>query len=379
MMLKHIIRTVRARWGEALIAVGTAVLCLGLLTALQSTIRKQYEELDRVYEETRISCTVSNAKGTSTENLNIPSGYLDFFDEKGLLYDDVTDFRCCAQASFLVRPEDTAMEERIYLYLINTPSAVARFEVAPITYLDGCDAGMYDGEETVGVISSSLLPYVSDGGQMTLCLPPKCEDSVTFRVIGTCESETPVLYLSLDAGRELFGRNERDFHISNISFTVADNRRLNETKMALSDYFVPANRYHTSSARFGLIMDDAVLIDAVTVVERSIALFRLFRTVMFLLSMGICLLVIFLLIRRRRPELAVMHSLGRGKGSLVLQLLVEYTLYYAVGALPMIFLGYGGARVSLIGALGAWWMIGLLISAVAVSSGDVMKILKGKE
>ena len=149
--------------------------------------------------------------------------------------------------------------------------------------------------------------------------------------------------------------------------------------MALSDYFVPANRYHTSSARFGLIMDDAVLIDAVTVVERSIALFRLFRTVMFLLSMGICLLVIFLLIRRRRPELAVMHSLGRGKGSLVLQLLVEYTLYYAVGALPMIFLGYGGARVSLIGALGAWWMIGLLISAVAVSSGDVMKILKGKE
>lgn len=271
------------------------------------------------------------------------------------------------------------MEERIYLYLINTPSAVAWFEVAPITYLDGYDAGMYDGEEAVGVISSSLLPYVSDGGQMTLCLPPKCEDGVTFRVIGTCESETPVLYLSLDAGRELYDRNERSFTLSNISFAIADNRRLNETKMALSDYFVPANRYHTSSARFGLIMDDAVLIDAVTVIERSIALFRLFRTVLFLLSMGVCLLVIFLLIRRRRPELAVMHSLGCGKGRLVLQLLAEYMLYYTVGAFPMILLGHDGARNALIGALGAWWMIGLLISAVAISSGDVMKILKGKE
>ena len=62
-----------------------------------------------------------------------------------------------------------------------------------------------------------------------------------------------------------------------------------------------------------------------------------------------------------------------------LQLLTEYMLYYIVGALPMILLGYGGARIAQIGTLGAWWMIALIISAVAISSGDVMKILKGKE
>ena len=377
-LLKMIIRSIRGRFVEGLIAVATVAMLSMLLVGFQTTLSAQYAELDRIYEETIVSCTVSNIKGTATDNLNIPSGYLDFFMPGGMLFDDVKDFRCSAQASFLVRPGDIALEERIYLYLINTPDAVSAFQRFPVSYLAGCSKDVYDGDEPVGIISSLLLPEVSEDGTMTLCLPPQCKDGVTFRVVGTCESEMPVLYLSLDAGKALYERNAREFTLSSMSFTVADNRRLNETKIALSNYFMPANRYNTANARLGLIMDDAALIEAVAVTERSIALLHLFQAVLCLLAGGICFLVCLLLIGRRRAELAVMRSLGCGRGGILMQTMLEYAIYLGVGLLPAFIAGQSGAVV-LCGLFALWWLLVVLVSAFSLTSGDIMRILKGKE
>ena len=377
-LLKMIARSIRGRFVEGLIAIGTVAMLSMLLVGFQATLSKQYAELDRIYEETVVNCTVSNIKGTATDNLNIPSGYLDFFMPGGMLFDDVKDFRCSAQASFLVRPGDIALEERIYLYLINTPDAVSAFQRFPVSYLAGCSKDLYDGDEPVGIISSSLLPEVSEDGTMTLCLPPQCKDGVTFRVVGTCESEMPVLYLSVDAGKALYERNAREFTLSTMSFTVADNRRLNETKTALSNYFMPANRYNTANARLGLIMDDATLIEAVAVTERRIALLRLFQAVLCLLAGGICFLVCLLLIGRRRAELAVMRSLGCGRGSIWIQIMLEYALYFCLGMLPAILLGQGGTT-GLLSLFALWWMLVVFVSVFSLTSGDIMRILKGKE
>lgn len=377
-LLKMIIRSIRGRFVEGLIAIATVAMLSMLLVGFQTTLSAQYAELDRIYEETTVNCTVSNVKGTSTDDLNIPASYLDFFMPGGMLFDDVKDFRCSAQASFLVHPEDTALENRIYLYLINTPEAVSAFQHSPVTYLAGYSKDVYEDEEPVGIISSQLLPDVAEDGTMTLCLPPQCTDGVTFRVVGTCESEMPVLYLSLDAGKALYERNARTFTLSTMSFSVADNRRLNETKMALSNYFMPANRYNSANARRGLIMDDAALIEAVAVTERSIALLHLFQAVLCLLAGGICFLVCLLLIGRRRAELAVMRSLGCGRGSILIQTTVEYAIYLGVGLLPAFIAGQSGAVV-LCGLFALWWLLVVLVSAFSLTSGDIMRILKGKE
>ena len=381
MMLKYLRRSFRSRMGEALIAVLTVVLCLTLLLLLDRILADQQRELDSVYDNTKIVCTVSDPTGFSVDGLSVPSVYLDFFTEGGSLFDDVTDVRCYALASFLLLNE----EDRIPFYMMNTPEAVPLFDSLSVTYTEGYGPADFEGEEAIAIISDSLLPYVGEDGMMTLYLPPRMEDSITFRVVGTCALDSKTVYISLKSGWDLMARNNRSFFVRGMSFTVIDNRRLNEIKTSLSNYFIPANRFNSGKARWGLIMDDASFVDSVMVVERSIALFRLFQTVLFLLAAGVCFLVSFLLIRRRRAELAVMRSLGCGGRQIYGQLLMEYALCFALGVLlSLTALRLGGfvsegISWSTVGMLLICWMVSTAVSTAIVTSGDVMKILKGKE
>lgn len=381
MLLKYIRRTFRSRVGEAAIAVLTVGLCLLLMLLLDRILIDQKTELEGVYDNTKIVCTVSNPSGSAVDGLSLPSTYLDFVTEGGSLYDDVTDMRCYALAAFLL----LNAEDRVPFYMMNTPEALPVFESLSVQYAEGYGPDDFDGEEAIAIISDSLLPYVGEDGMMTLYLPPRMDDSITFRVVGTCTLDTKAVYLSLKPGWDLMARNNRSFSVRAMSFTIADNRRLNDIKMSLSNYFIPANRFNQGTARYGLIMDDASFVDSVMVVERSIALFRLFQTVLFLLSAGVCFLVSFLLIRRRRAELAVMRSLGCRGRQIYGQLLWEYAICFVLGAM----LSCGVLRVSgmtlgnaawlPIGALFVCWTVSVAVSVAVVTSGDIMKILKGKE
>ena len=132
-------------------------------------------------------------------------------------------------------------------------------------------------------------------------------------------------------------------------------------------------------------MDDAAFVDTVMVLERSIALFVLFRTVLWVLSLCVCFLVLFLLIRRRRTELAVMYSMGCSSVLLYGQVLCEMAICFALGASAALFAAsavtvpVGGEAVRVVGILFGGCLIGTACSVTAVTSGDIMKILKGKE
>ena len=129
-------------------------------------------------------------------------------------------------------------------------------------------------------------------------------------------------------------------------------------------------------------MDDAAFVDTVMVLERSIALFVLFRAVLWVLSMCVCALVIFLLIRRRRQELAIMRSMGCSTFLLYGQVLCEITVCAILGAI----LALAAASKLPVGEI---WnvtvvlLVGCLLAAAgsitAVICGNIMRILKGKE
>ncbi|MBQ7322223.1 MAG: hypothetical protein IJW99_09010 [Clostridia bacterium] len=380
MILKYILRSLRSRLWEALSLAATVFLCLVLLLAIHSTIAQRQAELDGVYQNTEIACVVTDATGSTRNGLSIPAEYLSLFREGGALYDHVKGLVCHATASFLLLGE-----ERIPLHLLNTPDAVPLFAETPITYLDGYGDADLVGEDAVAIISENLMPYIAADGSLTLSLPPRGERSIVVRVIGAYSSDTSAIYLSLDAGRKLLEGSVNKVTPSALSFCVADNRKLNETKMALGEYFIAADPINQGSSRFGLWMDDASFVDTVMVLERSIALFVLFRTVLWVLALCVCFLVIFLLIRRRRTELAVMYSMGCSSVLLYGQVLCEVAICFAIGALVALFaaaaakVSVGGEAVRVVGILLGGCLIGGVGSVTAVTSGDIMKILKGKE
>ena len=380
MIFKYAFRSLRSRIWEALAFAATVFLCLVLLLAIHGVIAQRQAELDGVYQNTEIGCVVTDATGGTRSGLSIPAEYLGLFREGGALYEHVTGLACHATASFLLLGE-----ERVPLNLLNTLDAVALFAENPVTYVDGYgDADLF-GREAVAIIPEGLLSHVAADGSLTLSFPPRGESSLTVRVIGTYPSDTAAVYLPLEAGQGLLEGSVNQITLRALSFCVADNRTLSETKKALGKYFIAADPIHQGSSRFGLWMDDATFIDTVMVLERSIALLALFRTVLWVLSSGVCLLVIFLLLRRRRHELAMMRSMGCGPLLLYGQVLCEMTVCFVFGA----------GIASLVAASAAILPVGKMIRVVAIlcggcltaaagsvitlTSGDMMKILKGKE
>ncbi len=380
MIFKYVLRSLRSRLWEALALGATVFLCLSLLLAIHSMIAQRQTELDGVYQNAEIACVVTDATGSTQNGLSIPAEYLSLFREGGALHDHIKGLACHATASFLLLGE-----ERVPLNLLNTPEAVPLLEENPITYFDGYGDADLVGEAAVAIISENLMPHMAADGSLILSFPPRGESSMTVRVIGTYPSDTSAVYLPLDAGQRLLEGSVNKVTLSALSFRVADNRKLNETKMALGEFFIAADSINQGSSRFGLWMDDAAFVDTVMVLERSIALFVLFRTVLWILSLCVCSLVIFLIIRRRRIELAVMRSMGCNTVFLYGQILLEMSLCFAVGALAASLVAlaaamlHGGETVNVIGLLLSGCMLGTAGSVTAVTSGDIMKILKGKE
>lgn len=283
MIFKYVLRSLRSRLWEALSLAATVFLCLALLLAIHGMIAQRQAELFGVYQNTEIACVVTDATGSTRNGLSIPSEYLSLFHEGGALHDHVKEIACHATASFLLLGE-----ERIPLNLLNTPDAVPLFDETPVTYFGGYGDADLVGEDVVAIIPENLTSYVTTDGMLTLSFPSRGESSMTVRVIGTYSSDVSAIYLSLDAGQKLLEGSVNKVTLSTLSFRVADNRKLNETKMALGEYFVAADPINQGSSRFGLWMDDAAFVDTVMVLERSIALFVLFRTVLWVLSLCVC-------------------------------------------------------------------------------------------
>ena len=380
MIFKYVLRSFRSRLWEALSLAATVFLCLALLLAIHGMIAQRQAELFGVYQNTEIACVVTDATGNIRNGLSIPGEYLSLFRKGGALHDHVKGIACHATASFLLLGE-----ERIPLNLLNTPDAVPLFAENRITYFDGYGDADLVGEDVVAIIPENLTSYVTTDGMLTLSFPPPGESSMTVRVIGTYSSDVSAIYLSLDAGQKLLEGSVNKVTLSTLSFRVADNRKLNETKMALGEYFVAADPINQGSSRFGLWMDDAAFVDTVMVLERSIALFVLFRTVLWVLSLCVCFLVIFLIVRRRRAELAIMRSMGCSTFLLYGQILCEMTFCFVLGALiaslatSATTLLPGDETINVIGILWGGCLVGAIGSVTAVTSGDIMKILKGKE
>ena len=68
MLWKYAIRSFRSRKGAACAAILTVFVCLSVLLLLYVVLNDHETQLDAVYDESVIRCTVSNAKGESTKN-----------------------------------------------------------------------------------------------------------------------------------------------------------------------------------------------------------------------------------------------------------------------------------------------------------------------
>ena len=170
-----------------------------------------------------------------------------------------------------------------------------------------------------------------------------------------------------------------------MAFTVADNRQLGEMKTVLRKYFAPASHTNKTSNMHGLVMDDSLFIDTVVVLERGLALMRVVRVLVYVLSIGVSFLIAFLKIRTRKLEFAVMRSMGTRSITLYAEVLCEHILMFLLGGVTACCLAVPWGMLSeqndlsVVGVFMICYLAGVALAVAQVTSGNIMQTLKGKE
>ena len=209
---------------------------------------------------------------------------------------------------------------------------------------------------------------------------------ISMRVIGSYLSEgEDAVFAAWEPMSALVAKNGVAAEAHSMAFTVADNRQLGEMKTVLRKYFVPASRTNKTSNMHGLVMDDSLFIDTVVVLERGLALMRVVRVLVYVLSVGVSFLIAFLKIRTRKLELAVMRSMGTRSITLYVEVLCEHILMFLLGAvatcgfaIPLGLLS-GQNDLSVVGVFMLCYLVGVVLAVAQVTSGNIMQTLKGKE
>ena len=379
MLWSYIQKRLRRNVGQMLLLGVMIAAVIALLLVLYQYQDRLEANLDQVYDEFEIRCTATTAGGAQVTNLKIKAETLALFEApKGMLMPYIKDL-------FLLREVWNSMvgETPIKLYATTDPVSAPHLEGIYVNFDAGHTPADLGGEEALCIVSEPLLERMDGQGNITVLLERYGE--VTFHVIGHYESEEAAVFAAWYPLNAVFEDRGINTVAHSMAFTVADNRLLDELKQRLSEFFAPASTVYQGGTKAGLIIDDALFRDQVTVLERGIILLQIVRLLILVLSIGISFLVAYLNIRGRRLELAVMRSMGTRRAALYTEVLCEHTLFCLLGVLiaagGVTLLGTvpNAAHWRLIGQFTLCYLFGVAVSVSQVTSGKIMQTLKGKE
>lgn len=383
MLFSYVIKRLKRQPSQAFLSTAVVAIVVILLLGLQFFYVRQEQRLENVYDEIPIRCTVTNVTGSRKMGLSIDPSYLALFEEeKGALAPYTKDI-------FMIRKMDSALaygnvleSEWVDLYMTNSPRDYSYLANVNITFLGEDGLEVFHGEEPVCLISSTLSKFIEEDGKISVVSNAM---TTRLRVVGTFEDDGMLVFVNWAHFAKLLRERSLQPIANGMSFVIADNRKLDEVKSLLLEYFVPASRTNKTEEGFGLVVDDGKFIDAVVVLERSLALLRIVRVLVYVLSIGISFLVSFLSIRTRKLELAVMRSLGTHASSIYIEVLFEHTLFFLVGAgvaslAAMPFGLMSSTRdLRLVGVFMLCYLFGVALAVWQATSGPIMQTLKGKE
>ena len=390
MILSYSIKHLRRHVREGMLSVALVLVIVVLLLGLLHFLDGQEAQLERVYDTFEIECVLSNATGTQTKELSIGANIADMFLEGGTLTPYVK--HVCIETrqrailwSEGVNTRDPLPETVVELHATNDPAEVEALQGCRIEYAEGCSAEDFGGAEAVCLVSPAMGEAL-EAGKLLLCT--NSMTAIPFRVAGVLYgAEDGVICASFAGYRRLMQSHSQNppAQASSLRFLIRDNRALNEAKAAFGNYFVQPDKTVVGSEGVGLMIYDSAFIDAVSVLERSVTLFRVILVLLYVLSVAICFFGAYLTVRSRRQEFAIMCSMGAYSASAYVSALLEHSIFFLIG---------GGLGLGIAACLGytanvgnivrlagfaVCYPISVCLAVAQVTAGDIVTVLKGKE
>lgn len=366
------------RWTSSLLLI--AVAAAGALSAmiLQNLTIRQENALCNTIENTTISCTVTNTKGTDSGNLQMLSAFVEMLEGKRRLRecyldDYVKNVRAKAKMS-LEKPEGATLSR---ILSIDSDPALSQAEGVYVQFFEDWEEGVLRGQEQVCLISSDL---VTDGEYITVAAD--MGESARLRIIGTVtngpsnEIYCPY-FMSWSEGVSVA------FLTDSCSFDIRNNQKLEESKSYIYEWFVrPDLSNQMDGLTFGVLIHDETYQKNIEEIQANLSMLHLLLPVLIIVCGGIGFFASFLATRGRTKEFAVMRCLGMKQCKIFGLVMGELSILAFTGA----FFGIAGGillegEIQTSALLHAALMTGIFllgsaVAALRITSINVMNLMK---
>lgn len=369
------------RWVASLLLVAVAAAGAFSAMVLQNLTIRQEEALENTITNTTISCTVTNAKGTDSGNLQMFSAFVEMLEGKRRLRecyldDYVKNVRAKAELT-LEKPEGITLHR---ILSIDSDPTLSQVEGASVQFLDDWTEAALRGTEQVCLIPADMA---TEDGYLTISADR--EESVRLKIIGmVTNAPSNVIYcpyfMPWEEGISVA------FLTDSCSFDIRDNRNLEESKAYIYEWFVPPDLSNQiDGMTFGVLVNDEIYQKSILEIQANLSMLRLLLPVLIVICGGIGFFASFLATRGRTKEFAVMRCIGMRQRKIFGLVMAELTVLAFAGAL----LGIAGGILlegeiqtsALLNAalITGIFLLGSAIAAFRITCVNVMKLMKAED
>jgi len=377
------------------LVVPLLALVLVMLISIMGSIGTQLtNDLEYVIENFEVRVELSNPVTSETEYLNIDNHFIEMFTNPEVdptLTHFLKDVEL--KRSLNITDEDIVGQ----LVGITSIEADRRLDLQSgvfFDFFDGYDENILRTEEFVGVVNSDIFNMLDpDNPVIAISVQSRAVDfSNPFIVHPIVETELIVVGISHGAGRNIYApfwtvanlgmaSDGNPTYSDVMKALMSDNTQIGEFSIAAQGHFARGGDAGTALPH-SLTVFDSIYNDVTHRLRQNIQLISIASPFIYLISVLIGFIASFLLTRRRKPEFAIMRSVGINKRDVFWGALAEQVVLCAAGAVVgyLVFWAISGDALWTIPLLfTACYALGAALSVQKATGANVLKILRDKE
>ena len=384
--------------GRSILLCLIAALLTGTMAFYVGNIQSNRTALLELGDNIPVAVTVTNSDGSMEDGIRITAQQYDDFSAL-----DVKNLRASAAAAGALSEEVKA--QTIFEYGDVSISGINCMEACTVperlfTFTDGQSAGLFTGEEALCAVDEFFAQEneIKLGDKLDLpvylyaCglgyLPLDKNASLTVAATyGAPDSTGNTIQVYVPVGwmrKALEDNGGQVFFYDSLTATVKNPLKLNALKDGLTEMGllpISSTPAYSDAEAVAASVEDELFIKTAVKLQQNISTYERFLLPFFGLIVGLMTLVVFLLLRNARREMAIAGSLGRGKGKIGLGHFLSVFLVSLLGA-ALAFLGMtvSGlmplmAAVQICGSFLLCAAAGAVIALLSLLRFDAMELL----
>ena len=388
--LLHIARNVK----PTLITLCSYFCVLAVIMSVQQSAQSRQQNLTDMAAAMEVQGEVTDGGGYVNQGLDMSSFYaLLFLDESELLSCYVKNVNVRGEfqgKALLLLPDSDPVElESCTLVTITREHADENLKFGEgMTYMEGYDDSVWMTAGNVCAVTEDMLGVLrmdEDGRQymdFQAAFVRPSDFSVktlvfSLQVIAFAQDGTNTVYAPFFTVYNACDEKNASFNQDSLSFTVADNSKMDVLRHSASTFFQDA-RARQASGGFSMVIKDSRYLKLTREAEKNLATMQLLRPILYLCALGAGVMLVVMQMRSRKKEMAVIRSLGAGRIHVMVQSILEYALI----CLPVtLFALLVWRELSPMTVFGVWlaFMAGALCTIVRFSMIPLVKQIRELE